>query len=54
LTYNIPENAATIALIDELYLKYNKNLNEIAATGLQNSAKETFKALFSLGVKPMI
>jgi prophage antirepressor-like protein len=51
---HLPENAATMALIDELYIKYNKNLTEIESTGLQNSAKETFKALFSLGVKPLM
>ena len=47
---HLPENAATIALIDDLFVKYNKNLDEIAQTGLQNSAKQTFKALFDLGV----
>ena len=51
---NVPENASTIALIDSLFVQYNRNLEEIAKTGIQNHAKETFKALYSLGVKPLI
>lgn len=51
---HLPENAATIALIDELYKAYNKNLDEIEKTGIHKSAKETFRALFELGVKPMM
>ena len=50
----IPENAATIAIIDEIYKMYNKSIEQIAKTGIQNSAKQTFKALFELGVKPIL
>jgi nucleoside-diphosphate-sugar epimerase len=51
---HIPENAATIAIIDEIFKIYNKSLSEIEQTDIQNSAKQTFKALFELGVKPLM
>jgi len=51
---HIPENAATIAIIDEIFKTYNKSLSEIEQTDIQNSAKQTFKALFELGVKPLM
>lgn len=51
---HLPENAATIALIDEIYTQYSKTLEEIERTGIHRSAKDTFKALYDLGIKPII
>jgi prophage antirepressor-like protein len=48
---HLPENAATIALIDDLFIKYGKNLEEIESTGIHISSKQVFKALFDLGVQ---
>lgn len=48
---HLPENAATIALIDDLFIKYGKNLEEIERTGIHISSKQVFKALFDLGVQ---
>jgi prophage antirepressor-like protein len=51
---NIPENASTIALIDEIFTQYHRTLEEIERTGIHLSAKETFKALYDLGIKPIM
>lgn len=48
---HLPENAATIAIIDELYHKYNKNLEQIEKSNIHVTAKEVFKSLFSLGIE---
>lgn len=47
----LPENACTEALIDELYIKHNKTLEEIEKSGANKTLPPAFKSLFELGIK---
>jgi hypothetical protein len=52
LRQHIPENAATEAMIDEIYFKYKKTLEEIEATNIHKTAPPLFKSLYDLGIDP--
>lgn len=47
----LPENACTEAVIDELFIKYGKTLEEIDKSGANNTLPPAFKSLFELGIK---
>ncbi len=47
----LPEKACTEAVIDELFLKYGKTLDEIEKSGANKTLPPAFKSLFDLGIK---
>ena len=50
----IPEAASTEAVIDELFTKHDKTMEEIKASGANKTFPPAFKSLYSLGVKPLM
>ena len=48
---NLPEKACTEAVIDELFVKYDKTLEEIEKSNAHKTLPPAFKSLFDLGIK---
>jgi prophage antirepressor-like protein len=48
---NLPEKACTEAVIDELFVKYGKTLEEIEKSNAHKTLPPAFKSLFDLGIK---
>lgn len=51
LRKNFPEMACTEAVIDELYARYNKSLEEIEKSDAHRTLPPAFKSLYELGIK---
>ena len=51
LREHLPHYASTEAVIDELYTKYNKSLEEIEETGAHKTLPPAFQSLYKLGIK---
>lgn len=54
LRLNMPEMASTEAVIDELFSKHQKNLEEIERSGANKTLPPAFKSLYNLGIKPIM
>lgn len=54
LRLHLPEMASTEAVIDELFSKHNKSLQEIEKSKANKTLPPAFKSLYDLGIKPIM